>query len=200
MDRRQPDEGASLDKPVTGDAGSVCWPWEGAAYPGAPDPFSLLQQTASSVLPQPVASESTGILERLKQEAEAVLRDPDYVSAHAADPDSGAASTGTLPTKVERSPLQPLAHEAASKGTLTDMLDVSGPVDTLFGAARSPDEQQFFAVAPAPDVLRLFAGDIVPMRRRDVAAPLTRREHHLISMDSAYRPGSAQTREADHDA
>ncbi|CAG9170673.1 hypothetical protein LMG23992_01715 [Cupriavidus laharis] len=201
MDSRQPEAGGTpLIDPLTGDTSSTSWPWWSAAHPEAADPFSLLPQAAGGVVPQTDARGSTDVLEQIKREAEAVLRDPDYVSAHAALPDSGAASTGTLPGKGDPGPLRPFAHKAASDGSLMDMLDVARHIDVLLGAPGSPDDQQFFAVAPAPDVLRLFAGDIVPTRRRDVAVPLTRREHHLISMDSAYRPAQAQTPESDHDA
>jgi hypothetical protein len=81
-----------------------------------------------------------------------------------------------------------------------DMLDAEGHLDALIGTSAPLDGKQFYAIAPAPDVLRLFAGDIAPTPRREVTAPLTRREHHLISMDSAYRPAQAQRPGYDHDA
>jgi len=207
MNNRQPEsEGTSVVDPVTRGASDVPLPWESSGQREAADPFALLMPAGGSAArladaPEAhEAPEANDVLERLKREAEAVLRDPDYVSAHAAHMSSGAASTWALPTEGDPSPLQTLAREAASDDSLMDMLDAAGHINALIGAPESRGDQQLFTIAQAPDVLRLFAGDIVPTRRRDVTAPLTRREHHLVSMDSAYRPAQAQTPEPEHDA
>lgn len=179
------------------------WPRDalGGMPPGTVDPFSMLRPAAGERTAQAAAPDPTDVIEQLKREAEAALRDPDYVSAHL-EASTGAASV--VPATVTRNPLQMLAHEGNHAGSLMDMLATAGHANALIASPQAVDGHQLFAIPPAPDVLWLFAGDIVPTRRRDVAAPLTRREHHLVSMDSAYRPAQTQaqtqTPEPDHDA
>ncbi|MGO4156931.1 TagK domain-containing protein [Cupriavidus sp. YAF13] len=177
------------------------WSWDalGGMHPGTADPFSVLRPAAGERTAQAAAPDRTDVIEQIKREAEAALRDPDYVSAHA-EASTGAASV--VPAQIARNPLQTLAREADDAHSLMDMLATAGHINALIGSPQPLDDHPLFVIPPAPDVLWLFAGDIVPTRRRDVAAPLTRREHHLISMDSAYRPAQAQaqTPEPDHGA
>ncbi|MHA7679294.1 TagK domain-containing protein [Cupriavidus sp. PET2-C1] len=179
------------------------WPWDalGGMHPGTADPFSVLRPAAGERTAQAAAPDRTDVIEQLKREAEAALRDPDYVSAHL-EATTGAASG--VPAEIARNPLQTLAREADDAHSLMDMLATAGHINALIDSPQPLDDHPLFVIPPAPDVLWLFAGDIVPTRRRDVAAPLTRREHHLISMDSAYRPAQAQaqaqTPEPDHGA
>ncbi|NUA32254.1 TagK domain-containing protein [Cupriavidus basilensis] len=175
------------------------WPWDalGGMPPGTADPFSMLRPAAGEHTAQAAAPDRTDVIELLKREAEAALRDPDYVSAYL---EAGTGAASDVPAAVARNPLQMRSREGNHAGSLMDMLATAGHTNTLIGSQQAEDDHQFFAIPPAPDVLWLFAGDIVPARRRDVAAPLTRREHHLVSMDSAYRPAQTQTPEPDHDA
>lgn len=168
------------------------WPWDalGGMHPGTADPFSVLRPAAGERTAQTAAPDRTNVLEHLKREAEAALRDPDYVSA---DLEASTGAASVVPAEIARNPLQRLAREADHTHSLMDMLATAGHINALIGSPQTLDDPPLFVIPPAPDVLWLFAGDIVPTRRRDVAAPLTRREHHLISMDSAYRPAQAQT-------
>lgn len=177
-------------------------PWDalGSAQTEPADPFSLVTPAGSAPLREPTPAAPGGTLdalEQLKREAEAVLRDPDYVGMHAG---AGHAGTWAPPAEADPQPLRTLAHEASGADGLMDLLDGAGRIDAVLGPLEPVDRHQFFADAHTPDVLRLFAGNIVPTRRRDVSATLTRREHHLVSMDSAYRPVPAQTQEPDHEA
>ncbi|MDR3455777.1 MAG: TagK domain-containing protein [Rhodoferax sp.] len=168
------------------------WPWDalGGMHPGTADPFSLLKPAAGERTAQTAAPDRTDVLEQLKREAEAALRDPDYLSAH---PEATTGAASVVPAQTAQNPLQRLAREADHAHSLMDMLATAGHINALIGSPQTLDDYPFFVMPPAPDVLWLFAGDIVPTRRRGVAAPLTRREHHLVSMDSAYRPAQAQT-------
>ncbi|AJG18133.1 hypothetical protein RR42_m0721 [Cupriavidus basilensis] len=162
-------------------------------HPGTADPFSVLRPAAGERAAQAAAPDRTDVIEQLKRQAEAALRDPDYVSTHAEASTGAASAVSAVPAQIARNPLQMLAREAGDAHSLMDMLATASHANTLIGSPQTQDDHPFFVIPPAPDVLWLFAGDIVPTRRRDVAAPLTRREHHLISMDSAYRPAQAQT-------
>lgn len=164
------------------------------------NPFSLLPDPSggsAASRPGNAQVELGDALEQLMREAEAALRDPEYVSTHV-EPD--AASEVPMPPDADPDPLQSLSRSGQGNESLFDILERSTGIDHLADPVESLDGHELFAVLPAPDVLRLFAGDIVPTRRRDIAAPLTRREHHLVSMDSAYRPAQAQTpaKGADH--
>ncbi|MFJ4293199.1 TagK domain-containing protein [Cupriavidus sp. NPDC089707] len=179
-------------------ASSAFWPGDafGGTRPDDADPFSLVRP-ASSERTADAAADPSDVLEQLKREAEAALRDPNYVNTQA---EAITGSAAEVPVEVDANPLRTLARRANHADTLMDMLDVAGHIDALIGPVESLDEHQLFSVAPAPDVLWLFAGDIAPTGRRDLSAPLTRREHHLVSMDSAYHPAQAQMPEPDHDA
>lgn len=177
---------------------SGVWDMLGHRQPGAGDPFSGLSPLGWSTSTEPVGNapaNSADVLDQLRREAEMALRDPDYVSAH-----TTAVSTRAEPVSTQASadPLRSLANTEQRQGSLFELLD--GPGDLLGVAERfvSLDDHDLFTPSRAPDVLSLFAGDIAPRRSRDISAPLTRREHHLVSMDSAYRPAQAQ--ESDHDA
>ncbi|SCU75138.1 conserved hypothetical protein [Cupriavidus necator] len=175
------------------------WPWDalGGPQPDAADPFSLVKPAAGAGTTEAAAPDPADVLDRLKCDAEAALRDPNYVSAHTG---FNATSTAPIPAEGDRKPLQTLAREANHADSLMDMLDTAGHIDSLIGSGESLEGHELFSTPAAPDVLWLFAGDIAPTRRRDVTAPLTRREHHLVSMDSAYRPAPALTPDPDHDA
>ncbi|AOY90880.1 hypothetical protein BKK79_02910 [Cupriavidus sp. USMAA2-4] len=174
------------------------WHLVGSSLADENSPFSLLDPAAGPRCTGPARSEpaeSVDILELLMYEAESVLQDPNYVSMHTATVAAlhEPAPTGSGPDP--RPSREPTGHD---KRSLLELLEgpasisgLSEPLDDLDGLA-------LFAAAPAPDVLRLFAGGIVPTRVRDVASPLSRREHHLVSMDSAYRPAPAQA--PGHDA
>ncbi|EON19558.1 hypothetical protein C265_11886 [Cupriavidus sp. GA3-3] len=175
------------------------WPWDalGGTQPDGADPFSLVKPAGGAGTTAAAGPEPADVLDQLKREAEAALRDPNYVSAHAS---SNAASTAPIPAEGEPKPLQTLAREANHADSLMDMLDTAGHIDSLIGSRESLEEHELFSTPAAPDVLSLFAGDIAPTRRRDVTALLTRREHHLVSMDSAYRPAPALPPDPGHDA
>ncbi|UDM49826.1 TagK domain-containing protein [Cupriavidus sp. MP-37] len=175
------------------------WPWDapGRTQPDAADPFSLVKPAGGAGTTAAAAPDPADVLDRLKREAEAALCDPNYVSAHAS---FHATSTAPIPAQGDPKPLQALAREANHADSLMDMLGTAGRIDSLIGSQQSLEGQELFSPPAAPDVLWLFAGDIAPARRRDVTAPLTRREHHLVLMDSAYRPALAQTPDSDHDA
>lgn len=191
-----PSHGASLDI----EPASPPWDALGGAQMEPSDPFSLLMPAGSTPLREPMPEAPGGTLdalEQLKREAESALRDPDYVGTQAR---ADHAGTWALPAEADPHPLRTLAHEASGADGLMDLLHGAGRIDAVFGPLEPVDRHQFFAIARSPDVLRLFAGDIVPTRRCDVSAALTRREHHLVSMDSAYRPVPAQTSGPDHEA
>ncbi|MCY1268810.1 hypothetical protein D9M68_486300 [compost metagenome] len=130
-------------------------------------------------------AEGSDMLARLMLEAETALRDPDHVSVHDALHETGTKAPAPL-AGSDPNPLRTLAGEAASADRLMDMLDVAGHIDACFGAGDAADDCQLFALPRAPDVLRLLAGDIACAPGRAATARLIRREHHLVSMDSAY--------------
>ncbi|SPA29043.1 conserved hypothetical protein [Cupriavidus taiwanensis] len=184
-----------------GGGGNTPWPWDalGGSQPDGADPFSRVKPaggagktTAAAAAPDPA-----DVLDQLKREAEVALRDPNYVSAYA---NANATSTARIPAEGDPKPLQTLAQEANHADSLMDMLDTADHIDSLIGSRESLDEHELFATPAAPDVLWQFTGDIAPTRRRDVTAQLTRREHHLVSMDSAFRPAPALKPDPDHDA
>ncbi|QBY50817.1 TagK domain-containing protein [Cupriavidus oxalaticus] len=153
-----------------------------------PDANGLLDLVGQGHIPAPSASHAgiaagPDMLARLMLEAEAVLRDPDYVGVH----DAGARAPTPLAAS-DPNPLQTLAHEAASTARLMDMLDVAGHIDACISAGDAADDCQLFMQPRAPDVLRLFASGIDCAQVRAATASLTRREHHLVSMDSVYCP------------
>ena len=164
----------------------------GHAKPDAEDPFALLSPVAGIALAEPLEKESAepvDVLEELKREADAALRDPNYVSPHAM---AVAASAGPVSTQTDADPLQSLTHAGQSEGSLLEILEGPAIISRLADPVDSLEAHDLFATQRVPDVLRLFAGDIVPARRQDIAATLTRREHHLVSMDSAHRLAQAQ--------
>lgn len=177
---------------------SGVWDMLGHRLPGADDPFSGLSSLGGATSTEPIGrapAKPADVLDQLRREAEMALRDPDYVSVHAT-----AVSTRAEPVSTQASadPLRSLASTGQQQGSLFELL--AGPNDIRDVAERFPslDDHELFAPSPVPDVLHLFAGDITLTRSRDIGAPLARREHHLVSMDSAYRPAQAQ--ESDHDA
>ncbi|MFK0380191.1 TagK domain-containing protein [Pandoraea sp. NPDC090278] len=168
-------------------------------HPDAADPFAELCQGGRTLPPtskDAVAGEELDVLQELTREANAVLCNQRYVGAHyvAAPP-----LEPQLETETSEDPFRaPTGHPANE--SLLDMLDGPARIDGLIGPLEPLDSYEIFADEPAPDVLHLFAGDIVQGRRTGITAPLTRREHHFISMDSAYRPAQAQSEESEHDA
>lgn len=169
------------------------------SQPDADDPFALLSPVGRTPLAEPAVdtlTEPVDVLAQLQHEAQAVLRDPNYVSTHAITGRASAAKS--VRTASDPDPFRSLARAGQGKEGLHDMLDGSASIDGLVGPLESPDSPELFAVPHSPDVLRLFAGDIAPNQRQGLIAPLTRREHHLISMDSACRPAHVQ--ESGHDS
>ncbi|SPC06984.1 Replication/virulence associated protein [Cupriavidus taiwanensis] len=162
----------------------------GATQPAAADPYALVKPAGGSAVSDVVAADPADVLDQLRQEAEAALRDPNYVSAHAG---FAAPRAGPVPllAEVDARPLQTLAREADHGDSLMDMLAATGHTDFLTEAGATPEAHEFLSMPAVPDVLWLFAGEMAFARRRGVTATLTRREHHLVSMDSAYRPAPA---------
>ncbi|MCY1292808.1 hypothetical protein D9M68_264600 [compost metagenome] len=198
-DQVKPSTGSGFPKPTSISEDEI-WHALGHSPADKDDPFSLLDPTVRTTPAEPVGTalaEPVDVLEQLQREAEAALRDPNYVSAHAV---SVAAADEFTPNTPDPDPLHALARAGRGKDSLLELLDGPASIEGLTEPLESLDGHELFAVRPAPDVLRLFAGDIVPTRQRDIAAPLTRREHHLVSMDSAYRPVQAQAQESGHDA
>lgn len=156
----------------------------------AGDPFSVLRTYGSArpFHPLPTAQvEPVDVLAQLSQEAEAVLRNPELASAHQhlAPPRRGA----TLVTDTAETVSDPLLTK--TDDSLLDMLAGKTRIDDLIGTDETLDAYQVLVMPPAPDVLHLFAGDIAISGLRGITAALTRREHHLVSMDSAYLPAPA---------
>ncbi|MEM5429621.1 TagK domain-containing protein [Cupriavidus oxalaticus] len=182
------------------------WPGDPArafsdAGPGA---NGLLDLVGQGRIPAPATghagiAEDSDMLARLMLEAETVLRDRDHVGVCDARHDPGARAP-VPPAWSDPNPLQTLVREAASADRLIDMLDVAGRIDTCIGAGDAADDCQLFALPRAPDVLWLFAGDIDCAQGRAATAKLTRREHHLVSMDSAYCPERERAPDNEQDA
>jgi len=162
------------------------------------NPFSSLSSGGATTSAESLGSaptDSMDVLEQLRLEAAAALRDPNYISAYAR---AVAAAVEPRSTQTDVDPLRPPTRAGQVTDSLLELLDGPDSISRLAEPFQSLDNHELFALPPAPDVLRLFAGDIVPTQRQEVTALLTRREHHLLSMDSAYRPSQAQ--EAQHDA
>ncbi|WP_254601883.1 TagK domain-containing protein [Cupriavidus taiwanensis] len=182
---------AAVDTRPGGDSAPP-WPSDapGATQPATADPYALVKPAGACADTDAAAADPADVLDQLKREAEAALRDPDYVSAHAG---FAAPTAGPVPVLAEgdAKPLQTPAREANHGDSLLDMLATAGHIDSLLGARATLEDHELFSMPAVPDVLWLFAGDMAPARRRGVTARLTRREHHLVSMDSAYRPAPA---------
>ena len=175
---------------------ALALPAHGDWAQGADDPFSILRRTDNALhytAPLATPDEYMDPLEELQREAEAVLRNPESVNTYrqsafaelpAAIPDTSAQSKHLW------------ASTDANAGSLLDLL--AGPVgiNHLIGTLDSLDTRQLLMPPTTPDVLQLFAGNLAASQRRSMTAELTRREHHLVSMDSAYLP-AAQTDEAE---
>lgn len=191
---------------------------EGPVWGAQPDPADLIflvtpiggdrasatsgvASPASPATPEQATTED--VLELLRREAESVLRDPNYVSNYATGTVPVARAARDLAAGSDPQPLQTLMREAAAAdnhtSSLMEMLDSSASIPALFTHLEPVDEFQFFTIPPAPDVLRLFAGDIVPTQARRITASLSLREHHRISMNSACHPALAQTPTPDRD-
>lgn len=163
------------------------------------DPFSVLRKSGGAAPIPPLRTAlaaQVGALRQLSEEAEAVLRNPELASTY--QPLERSQSGAVIPTgagKMESAPLP-----TPTNACLLDMLVGAMRIDNLIGADDTLDAQQRLASRPMPDVLRLFAGDIVIPERHNITATLTRREHHLISMDSAYLPAPAHPQDSEpHD-
>lgn len=198
-DQVKPSTGSGFPQPTSISDDDI-WLALGQSPADESDPFSLLDPTTRTTPAEPVdtaLAEPVDVLEQLQREAEAALRDPNFVSAHGM---TVATADEFTPTTPDPDPLHALARAGRGNDSLLELLDGPASMEGLTEPLESLDCHELFAVRPAPDVLRLFAGDIVPTRQRDIAAPLTRREHHLVSMDSAYRPVQAQAQESGHDA
>lgn len=163
-------------------------PWKGCVD----DPFSILRASSATPLPAvpDAAAESTDVLAVLSREAAAVLRNPELakVNWYLASP------KGELVQPAGHTD-DPIPADASAKdASLLDLLAGPTRIESLIGGPDSLGAPLF--VAPAmPDVLHLFAGDIPVPDRRGIKAALTKREHHLVSMDSAYHPAPAQPQE-----
>jgi len=171
------------------------WPIICNAQPGANDLFSLLSPAGRATSTEPIVespSDPIDVLEQLQREAEDALRDPNHVSTYAI---AVAVSAEPASAETVADSLQALADAAQGKDNLLELLDDPASIDGLAEPLESLDVHELFAFSPAADVLQMFAGDIVPTRRQDIAPPLARREHHLVSMDSAFRPAHAQETE-----
>jgi hypothetical protein len=156
----------------------------------ADDSFSVLRNTGNaSPYAAPVSALDANMdpLEQLQHEAEAVLRNPE------------SASSFRQSTLAERPPAMPEGdaqsqHQSAGTdaetGSLLDLLAGPAGINDLIGTMDSLDTHRLLLPPTTPDVLQLFAGDIVMHQRHGMTAALTRREHHLVSMDSAYLPAA----------
>nr|WP_311528879.1 TagK domain-containing protein [uncultured Ralstonia sp.] len=172
--------------------------------PDAGDPFSILRRSGNAA-PLPslpaISDEPEDVLMQLSREADAVLRNPELANAyyqHQVPARSDDAIAGSADV-TSADPLQAGAQPATD--SLIDMLIGQPRIESLIGDADdATDPQPLFATPSMPDVLQLFAGDIVPPERRGITATLTRREHHLVSMDSAYLPAPAHEQKSEpHD-
>ena len=159
---------------------------------GADDLFSILRANSAAPVPAlpDAAAESTDVLALLSREAAAVLRNPELAKAnwHLASP------KGELVQPAGHTDDPMAAGASAKDANLLDLLAGPARIESLIGG---PDSlvAPLFAAPAMPDVLHLFAGDIPIPERRGITAALTKREHHLVSMDSAYHPAPAQPQE-----
>lgn len=173
-----------------GDTMGEVWPRQAAEVTpptSVPDPFAMLRPACIEPEPAPAAgAKRDDVLDALVQEGEAALRDPNYVG-----PFSQCLTSRSAPAIAVEQPLDALAADARADSSLLHGLAGRLPIDALIGPLGNLEALELPAASASNDVLWLFAGNIVPTRRRDVTAELTRREHHLVSMDSAYRPAPA---------
>ena len=156
------------------------------------DPFSIMRANSATPFPAlpDAAVESTDVLAALSREAAAVLRNPELakVNWYLASPQGELVQA---PGHTE----DPMAADASARdASLLDLLASPARIESLIGG---PDSlgAPLFAAPAMPDVLHLFAGDIPVPNRRGIKAALTKREHHLVSMDSAYHPAPAHPQE-----
>jgi hypothetical protein len=167
----------------------------------AGDPFSLLRRSGNT-LPLPslptTSDEPADALMLLSREAEAVLRNPALANTYQQHLEPLELGTARPASETTADPLQ--TDKGTQGGSLLDLLVTPSRISDLIGAHETLDAQQVLGTPPMPDVLHLFAGDILIAERRGITAELTRREHHLVSMDSAYLPATTHQQESDtHD-
>lgn len=158
----------------------------------ADDPFALLRHSGTPTrhLPsQDVRDAVVDPLAQLQREAEAVLRNPELASTYH---QSALVERSTALPEADTPANYPGGGADAEAASLLDLLSGPAGINDLIGTMDSLDTRRLLTPPTTPDVLQLFAGDIVTHQRHGMTATLTRREHHLVSMDSAYLP-AAQT-------
>ncbi|CAJ0683464.1 hypothetical protein LMG18102_00005 [Ralstonia mannitolilytica] len=165
--------------------------WEASAD----GPFAALRINSATArfARASAALEPDDVLRKLSREAEIALQNPE-LAAKASAPLAPPKGVGDMDSPPART-LSGLSADG-STGTLLDMLAGAASIENLIGDEDSLDSHHVLAKPSTPDVLHLFAGNIVVAERRGITAALTKREHHLISMDSAYLPVTAQPPES----
>ncbi|WP_322015190.1 TagK domain-containing protein [Paraburkholderia sp. J12] len=81
-------------------------------------------------------------------------------------------------------PFADLANHPDSEASVFDLLTKGRNIDTLLGSLDAFDAGQIFEAEKHHDILTLLAPRGIAARRGAHAAPLSREEHHMISMDS----------------
>jgi hypothetical protein len=162
----------------------------GDAMRNVDDPFALLRHTGTPMphLPsQEVQDAMLDPLAQLQREAEAVLRNPELTSTYR---QSALVERSTALPEADTPSKHPWAGTDGDAGSLLDLLSGPSGINDLIGTMDSLDTRRLLTPPTTPDVLLLFAGDIGTHQRHGMTAALTRREHHLVSMDSAYLPAA----------
>ncbi|MGJ7578659.1 TagK domain-containing protein [Variovorax sp. RHLX14] len=156
-----------------------------------PDPFEALHIEAVA---RPVSSHSAQrsgrgageqyeqLLALLNDEFVAVVRDPMQLAGHANWQQTMAPAGESAPT------LEELSAQAEPYLLMRDILLSRVAIDSVIGSFDGFGAPDLAHREMQPDVLRLFAPDVV--RRSGSQLPaLTRREHHSLSIDSAMAIG-----------
>jgi hypothetical protein len=76
----------------------------------------------------------------------------------------------------------------APHGEVFVSIESAPSVANLFGSLDDPGLAPLAATVPPTDVLALFTTQCAEPPKRQIMSALTRREHHLVAMDSAYIP------------
>ncbi|MBO9641604.1 MAG: TagK domain-containing protein [Pseudacidovorax sp.] len=150
-----------------------------------PGPMGTVSAPPSAAQPSARAAQpGMPLLEQLHEEFVRAVRDPTGLPRPWDWAETSPDQPGQAPS------FEALCEEARSFALLRDILQPREDMDRLIDQFPSLGEGDLLAVEGEPDVLRLFAPELVA--GLSPAVPdLTRREHHALAADSAVRLGRA---------
>jgi hypothetical protein len=172
-----------------------------------PDLFSVLppqigQQTLAGSAGHGERETQDDLIRTLTYESAFVIEAPapavtaptverDVCSAPPIQQDAEASGAGSCRPHLDAA--DPGSHEVdtwhpAPHGEVVVSIERAASVAKLFGPLDDQELAPLAATLPPTDVLALFTTQRAEPPKRQIMSALTRREHHLVAMDSAYIP------------